>query len=135
MFQRLLMLAQHSTGSPKSGGSDKEIMMTIPNNNDDLIDSRDVIDAWDKDSTDPEMLALGELIDECEDYVEDWKYGVTLIRDSYFKTYAMELAYEIGAVPENYTWPTSCIDWDQATRELQMDYTCVNFAGVEYWVR
>jgi hypothetical protein len=110
-------------------------MMTIPNNNDDLIDSRDVIDAWDKDSTDPEMLALGELIDECEDYVEDWKYGVTLIRDSFFKNYAMELAYEIGAVPKNYTWPTSCIDWDQATRELQMDYTCVNFAGVEYWVR
>jgi hypothetical protein len=129
------MLAQHFIGSLKSGGSNKEMMMTIPNNNDDLIDSRDVIDAWDKDSTDPEILSLGELIDECEDCVEDWKYGVTLIRDTYFRNYAMDLADELGLMPDGYVWPISCIDWDQAERELQMDYTCVSFGGVTYWVR
>jgi hypothetical protein len=111
--------------------------MNIPSNDEDVIDSRDVIDAWEanKDSDDPSILALGELIDECEDYVEDWKYGVSIIRDTYFRNYAMDLADELGLMPDGYVWPISCIDWDQAERELQMDYTSVNFGGVIYWVR
>lgn len=47
----------------------------------------------------------------------------------------MGLAEDIGAIPSEYTWPASCIDWDQASRELQMDYTAVDFDGVTYWVR
>jgi hypothetical protein len=29
----------------------------------------------------------------------------------------------------------SCIDWDQAARELQVDYFDVDFDGVTYWIR
>jgi antirestriction protein len=32
--------------------------------------------------------------------------------------YAQELAYEMGAVPEKYSWPQSYIDWESATRDL-----------------
>jgi hypothetical protein len=82
-----------------------------------------------------ELRALEALQSEAEGYAADWQHGETLIRDSYFKTYAQELADDIGAVPRDLSWPATCIDWDQAARELQMDYTSVDFDGVTYWVR
>lgn len=48
---------------------------------------------------------------------EDYFHGVW---DSE-RDYAQQYAKDIGAVPESYTWPTSCIDWEQATWELFMD--------------
>jgi len=150
-------------------------MMTtrIPTNQDDVIDSRDVIEAlrelaklhtpgpveldlvWECEVDDVaqdelfyhESLLLA-LAKEASDYAADWEYGETLIRDSYFKDYVMELADEIGVFqrqPDRYStgkgedltnvWPFSCIDWEQAARELQMDYTSVDFDGITYWVR
>ena len=76
------------------------------------------------------LLALQE---EAEDYSEDWKHGVTRIRDSYFTEYAMELAEDIGAIDSNAGWPLRWIDCDQAARE--MHYTCVSFVRLDYWVR
>ena len=132
-------------------------------NTDDVIDSRDVIerieelkadwaeatgdtpddfslsrDDWavglGEDGAD-EIVALLALAEEGRDNVEDWEYGETLIRDSYFQDYAQVLAEDIGAVPTEYSWPTSCIDWEHAARELQMDYTAIDFNGVTYWAR
>lgn len=129
-------------------------------NSDDIIDSRDVIarieelqderDAhgdfgddlnaqennWRKENPDnaAELDALNALQAEAEGY-SDWKYGAALIRDSYFKKYAQQLADDMGAIDANANWPMSCIDWDQAARELQIDYTSVEFDGVTYWMR
>jgi len=64
----------------------------------------------------------------------DW-YPATLIRDSYFRDYAQELAEDIGAINRDASWPNNCIDWDRATRELQMDYSDVEIYGVTYWYR
>jgi antirestriction protein len=58
-----------------------------------------------------------------------------LIRDSYFEDYAQELADDLGLLQKGSTWPYTCIDWEQAARELQMDYSMVTFDGVDYWVR
>lgn len=82
-----------------------------------------------------ELAALESLAEEAEGYAADWKYGETLIRDSYFQAYAQELAEDIGAVPSDAAWPAYCIDWEQAARDLRMDYTAVDFDGVTYWVR
>ena len=82
-----------------------------------------------------ELAALQALADEASGYAADWRHGEALIRDSYFKDYAMELAEDIGAINRDATWPNTCIDWDQAARELQMDYTAVDFDGVTYWIR
>lgn len=82
-----------------------------------------------------ELAALEALAEEASAYAADWQHGETLIRDSYFKEYAQELAEDIGAINANASWPNNCIDWDQAARELQMDYTSVNFDNVIYWVR
>lgn len=82
-----------------------------------------------------ELAALEKLAEEASGYAPDWQHGATLIRDSYFEEYARELAEELCLVDENTVWPHSCIDWKQATRELQMDYTAVDFDGVTYWIR
>lgn len=69
---------------------------------------------------------------------EQWEgvwYPITLIRDSYFQDYAQELAEDIGAINADARWPNNCIDWEKAARELQMDYSGVDIAGVTYWTR
>ena len=81
-----------------------------------------------------ELEALRKLVSEAEGS-PDWEYGEILIRDSYFKTYAQDLAEDCGLLSDSQTWPGRCIDWWKAAEELQMDYFSVDFAGVEYWIR
>ncbi len=118
---------------------DKEIT-----NSADVIDSRDIIERIkyleidEENGTDEdkaELKALKELAEEAEGYCGDWKYGATLIRDSYFEEYAEQLAEDIGAIQKGASWPNTCIDWEKAADELKQDYTCVDFDGVDYWVR
>lgn len=117
--------------------------MTDISNKDDIIDSRDVIERIDEliDIDQPsaeevdELAALKALASKASDYAADWNYGEALIRDSYFKDYAMELAEDLGAINHNAHWPNCCIDWDKAARELQYDYSAVEFDGVTYWIR
>jgi len=114
----------------------------------DVIDSRYVIERIESVSKELEgelsvtdrHLLEGELADlkllaEQGETMDNWEHGLTLIRDSYFKEYAQELAEDIGAMPKEYSWPTSCIDWDQAADELRMDYTPLTFGNVTYWAR
>lgn len=82
-----------------------------------------------------EWEALTKLAEQGEQYAPDWQYGETLIRDSYFREYAEELAEDIGAINAETTWPNNCIDWERAARELRVDYTAIDFDGVTYWIR
>ena len=65
----------------------------------------------------------------------EWQHGLELIADSYFEEYAEQLADDIGAIDRNAIWPVNCIDWEKAARELQMDYSSVDFDGETYWYR
>ena len=130
---------------------------------DDVIDSRDVIarieeleaerdefvlgapdgtetpnpEGWTRDRPEDaaELAALQSLAQQASGYADDWHHGTTLIRDSYFTTYAQEFAEDIGAVKDNAEWPYTCIDWEAAAKDLQSDYTYVEFDGIDYWVR
>lgn len=133
-------------------------------NSDDVIDSRDVIarieeleaerealaeamaearealdtatealQDWDDDNG-AELAALKALAEKGEGWA-DWPHGETLIRDSYFEDYARELADDCGMIPDGPGWPCNCIDWEKAARELQYDYSTVDFDGVTYWIR
>jgi len=134
-------------------------MATI-SNTDDVIDLRDVIERVehlrqlresgpvdlgedsnaDQDTLFAELQELEALLEECkgnggdEQWEGDW-YPVTLIRDSYFQSYTQELCEELGTPAGCDVWPFTCIDWEQAARELQMDYTSVEFSCVAYWTR
>ncbi len=129
---------------------------TIPDNAMDMIDSRDIIariavlsalrepgpvdlgndedNDMDQDTLFQELADLEALQDDTEGYAPDWKHGATLIRNSYFTKYAQELADDLGLLARDSAWPYTCIDWERAARELQYDYTQVEFAGVTYWV-
>jgi len=126
-------------------------------NTQDLIDVRDVIARVEEIESSVEDYTGTEGEPEPDDYTEelvtltafladlagnggdeewrgDW-YPVTLVRDSYFKEYAQDLAEDIGAIPDNAQWPCRCIDWDKAAWELRMDYTSAEYGGVTYWYR
>ncbi|KWI10904.1 antirestriction protein ArdA [Burkholderia ubonensis] len=133
--------------------------MTI-SNQEDVIDIRDVIarveelrearDEHNDAGTDEWMYAcaveyaelsgLESLLDDLAGYggdhqwESDW-YPVTLIRDSYFETYAQELASDCDMIKRDATWPNNCIDWERAARELQVDYSSVEFDGETFWYR
>ena len=73
-------------------------------NNDDVIDSRDVIERIeelqaesDLDEADrDELEALVNLAEEASGYAPDWEYGEALIRGTYFTQYAEQLADDRG---------------------------------------
>jgi len=127
-------------------------MQDIINNRQDIIDSRDIIKLLEElesgrefaiaDDTLEEWTDIcGEEYDSLKALVEDasgspdWEYGEALIRRSYFRDYAQELAEDCGMMPKDLSWPCTCIDWEQAARELEMDYFSVDFGGVEYLIR
>lgn len=130
---------------------------------DDVFDSRDVIERiaelisdWEEStgdtfadytlSTDDFAAGLGEddaeelaallaFQTEAERDVADWQYGETFISDSYFETYAQELAKDIGAIAPDASWPLNRIDWEAAADDLRIDYTSFEFQGYTYWAR
>ena len=114
---------------------DAETEEEVKGHTETLKQAREALAAWDGSDEGAELKALQTLADEAGGYAPDWRHGATLIRDSYFETYARELAEDIGAISGDEKWPCTCIDWEKAASELQMDYTSVEFDGVTYWVQ
>lgn len=79
---------------------------------------------------------LGELRNEGGDvkWHGHWYPGL-LIRGDYFETYARGFAEDIGAINSDTAWPATCIDWKKAAKELQTDYTGIEFDGDMWWYR
>lgn len=120
-------------------------------NDEDVIDSRDIIarleylreqlaaeddnEAMLDDDEREELEMLEALNKEGEENISDWMHGETLVRDSYFREYAEQLASDIGAVNEEARWPNNHIDWSAAADELKQDYTELDFGGITYYAR
>lgn len=99
-----------------------------------VLDAERDLAAWDGSDEAEELRVLRALAAEAESS-PDWEYGETLIRSTYFRDYAQELAEDCGLIPGNSQWPCTCIDWEQAANELRSDYVTVAFDGIDYLLR
>ena len=126
-------------------------------NQEDVLDSRDIIERIDEleaelkidPETDINSLTEEEIGDKAEEYEElqtlrslaeegenctDWKYGATLIRESYFTDYTEELCKDCGYISRDFPFFIE-IDWERTADNVKQDYSSVDFNGVEYYLR
>lgn len=96
------------------------------------LDTRDLSKRLDE--LEEELEELEELR-ELRDEIREWSNGVTLIPESEFEDYARDLAEDIGAVSGDKKWPATCIDWEEAARELKYDYSACEYQGTTYYYR
>jgi hypothetical protein len=84
---------------------------------------------------DDEQTELAELDDLENEIGREWRHGETMIPENDFEDYARQLADELGLIPDENRWPCTCIDWEQAAKELATDYTTVTYQGDDYYIR
>jgi hypothetical protein len=100
-----------------------------------IAEAQEAIDEWRADEG-KELARLRKLVEDIDSVSGDSaRDGAALIEDSYFETYAQELAEDIGAINRDAQWPNTCIDWEEAARQLRQDYNSIDYNGFEYWVR
>ena len=116
--------------------------MSVTSNNDETIDSRDIIerieelegnqDSLTNDEAE-ELAILLELQQEAKG-ADDWEHGVTLIRETYFTDYCKEMLEDCGEIPRGLPWYIA-IDWDETADNIRQDYWEVDYDGVTYLIR
>lgn len=93
----------------------------------DLHAKEAALEEWDAEN--------GEELKLWREFASETSLEEVCIHDSHFTDYAMELADDCGMLPRDVTWPLTCIDWEQAARELQHDYSSFEVDGHTYWTR
>lgn len=93
----------------------------------------------DEDET-AELATLEGVLDQLKGYggMAQWEgdwYPITLVRQGDFEDFARQEAEELGAISGNETWPLNHIDWAAAAKELEQDYSEVDFDGESYLYR
>jgi hypothetical protein len=86
-----------------------------------------------------ELAKLESLVSDLKGYGGDhqWRgdwYPVTLIRHSYFVEAIEEQVKDIGDLPHDIP-SYLVIDWEATADNLKVDYSTVDFDGVEYFYR
>lgn len=92
---------------------------------------KDELKAWDESDDGEEYRKLKAFWDQISGY---GGRDLDLICDDYFETYARETAEEIHGTTMG-EWPFGSIEWAQACRDLQQDYSIVEFGTTTYWYR
>lgn len=80
-----------------------------------------------------ELKTLKALAEQCEGN-GDWEHGEALIRGSYFEDYCQKLCEDIGDIPKDLPHYI-VIDWEATARNIEIDYSEVDFDGVPYLMR
>ena len=124
-------------------------------NQDDMIDSRDVIARIEElEDLHEDLQADNETL-SCDDMEElailkklaaegenspDWSHGEQLIRESYFTNYIEELINDCYPMPKElesgeWPWRHVTVDYAAAVEEAKTDYMDLDFDGVIYLIR
>ncbi len=103
----------------------------------DIHDTRDLAEfLLDEDNDADDRAEIAELFDQLGiDADQPDEHDVIVIPFAMFKDYAMQLADDLGLIPDTYAWPASCIDWDEAADQLSMDYTTAEVGGHTFFYR
>ena len=116
-------------------------------NTQDTIDSREIIDRIEElegieepDNEEAQELAILLKVQEQAEDCADWRYGETLINESYFTDYIEDLIKDCYELPKefesgNWPWRHMTLDYEAAADEAQCDYTYIDFDGVTYLIR
>lgn len=83
-------------------------------------------------SEDMTELARLREFESLANWVEDWKYGETFIHERYFTEYAKDLVTDCYSITAP-DWVE--IDWESTAKNLQDDYSSVDFEGETFYVR
>jgi hypothetical protein len=122
-------------------------------NDQDIIDSRDIIDRIEEleDQLEglgsegdcekqglldewQELKALKELAKQGESESSDWVHGETLIHRLHFVDYVADMLADCGTIPRDIPWFVE-IDWEATAGNVEADYASIDFDGVEYLIR
>lgn len=87
---------------------------------------------WQDDAK--ELAALEALQEEAASIASDWKYGEVLIHEDYFQDYCQEMVEDIGDLPKGLP-SYIVVDWEATCRNLEQDYSHVDFDGVTYLIK
>lgn len=162
MDTRSALMALDGEDFPEAeGGNADDFEEAEFSENDDVVDSRDIIarieylrafladlpDNVSPETYDPdddkrgdrseavkEYDELRELESMGESYAPDWSHGETLINEDYFTTYAEELVKDIGDLPQEIP-AYIAIDWEATAQNLKVDYTEISFRGSTFLIR
>lgn len=91
------------------------------------------------DASEEELSTLEGLLNELKGYGGDYQwegdwYPGYLIRATYFTEAMKELLSDIGGLPVDLP-AYLAIDWDKTADNLKVDYSSVEYDGVEYFYR
>lgn len=113
----------------------------------DIIDSRDVIDRIEELINDEnlspaeaeELSLLQELEEKCK-FSPDWIYGETIIQEDAFVNYIEELINDCYPMPREissgeWPWRHMRLDYDAAAEEAKQDYYEFDWNDSTYFIR
>lgn len=98
-------------------------------------------EAWADENPDEaeELKTLAGLLNDMQGYGGDhqWRgdwYPGHIIRESHFTDYCEELVKDIGDLPDTIPGYLA-IDWEKTADNLRVDYSTVDYEGIEYLYR
>jgi hypothetical protein len=118
-------------------------------NTHDTIDSRQIIErieelqdmrddagngigVWEND--DQDELDMLNRLSGSGSTVSGWDHGVTLVRESYFRDYAIEYISEVNEAALSAARNAGLvIDWDATARDLKTNFTSIEWDGITYY--
>jgi hypothetical protein len=109
---------------------------------DELKDAREDMEPaeWETSEEAKELIALEILAEQGEQESSDWIHGETLIHRRYWVDFTAETIHDCYEMPKEWgsgKWPFRhmTIDYEAAAKELEHDYSSIDFDGHEYLIR
>jgi hypothetical protein len=100
-----------------------------------VVDNPDVWGPEDVAEAAEELASLSTFKTEVESGSNEWKYGIAIVNERYMEDYAREYAEDLDGSVREAQWPFNHIDWEAATAEFTQDYSRVEWAGTDWYVR